>query len=120
MGSNPILSTIFSIESAPGNNRFLSCSSSFLYADVRKAENAALSLVRIPRCHGAVAQDSRRFHDCFHALARIELPISGNLAPVLTCTGPYYMSIAVAADPRLRTSRSQDPMVDRFAAPMPI
>jgi len=28
------------------------------------------------------------------------------------------MRIAVAADPRLRTSRSQDPMVDRFAAPM--
>ena len=52
MGSNPILSTIFNIESAPGNNRFLSCSSSFLYADVRKAENAALSLVRIPHCHG--------------------------------------------------------------------
>jgi len=48
VGSNPILSTIFNIESAPGNNRFLSCSSSFLYADVRKAENAALSLVRIP------------------------------------------------------------------------
>ena len=36
MGSNPILSTIFNIESASGNNRFLSCSSSFLYADVRK------------------------------------------------------------------------------------
>jgi len=48
VGSNPILSTIFNIESAPGNNRFVSCSSSFLYADVRKAENAALSLVRIP------------------------------------------------------------------------
>ena len=52
MVSNPILSTIFNIERAPGNNRFLSCSSSFLYADVRKAENAALSLVRIPHCHG--------------------------------------------------------------------
>src|SRR6266478_9775057 len=37
----------------------------------------------------AVTQDSRRLHDCFHAIARIELPISGNLAPVLTCTGPY-------------------------------
>ena len=31
-----------------------------------------------------------------------------------------YMRIAVATDPRLRTSRSQDPMVDRFAAPVPI
>jgi hypothetical protein len=53
------LSTIFNIESAPGNNRFLSCSSSFLYADVRKAENAALSLVRILHCHGAVPQVTR-------------------------------------------------------------
>ncbi len=56
MVSNPILSTIFNIERAPGNNRFLSCSSSFLYADVRKAENAALSLVRIPHCHGRFAE----------------------------------------------------------------
>jgi len=55
VGSNPILSTIFNIESAPGNNRFLSCSSSFLYADVRKAENAAPSFVRILHCHSALA-----------------------------------------------------------------
>ncbi len=58
MVSNPILSTILNIESAPGNNRFLSCSSSFLYADVRKAENAALSLVRIPHCHGRAAESA--------------------------------------------------------------
>ena len=64
-------------------------------------------LVRILHCHGAVAQDSRCFHDCFHALARIELPISA-ISPQSLYLRRSFVLVSVALDPRLRTCRSQE------------
>ena len=72
-------------------------------------------MVRVLHCHGAVAQDSRRFHDCFHALARIDLPISGALAPsnaqhgTRSITGYFVAEIPQAAQGTgLRTSSNHE------------
>jgi hypothetical protein len=83
--------------------------------------NAAPSLVRIPHCHGAVAQDSRCFRDCFQALARIELPISSNLAP-----SPNLRRSLIYKNRGRRGSLVSVPVGDknrcwiRFAGPVPI